>query len=79
MSCVSAGGICDICADSRRVCNVRRLSAKCTYTCVSALFRKCTDNGAECAMYERGVLVRCGREDVLRQRGEDTADNVQEI
>ena len=60
---VSAGGMC---ADSRRVCNIRRLSAKCT--CVSALFRKCTDNGSECALYERGVSVRCDREDVCRQR-----------
>ena len=53
----------------RRVCNVRRLSAKCT--CVSVMFRKCTDNGSECALYERGVSVRYDREDVCRQPGED--------
>ena len=43
VGCVSAGGVC---ADSRRVCNIRTVSVKCT--CVSALFKKCTDNGSEC-------------------------------
>ena len=66
-------------ADSRRACSIRRLSAKCT--CVSALFRKCTKNGSECALYKRAreVCQYAVTERMCTASGRIYADNVQEM